>query len=339
MAIPYRTQRLLKRVGITVLIVAAILTLIAACWFMWLGRFVVYDREKGVVFDMEHSSQEIQGQPMTRDEKLPQVDIFYNEGENAIVDSSEMTKLIGYYISQAELEKDITAIRPQLEKLEKGTPVMIDVKSITGAVFYDSKASEFRNSAISTKAMGELLEYMNGRGLYTIARLPAFRDYNFGLNNVEYGLPTSGGYLWMDSTYCYWLNPASQGTRSYLISLITELKNMGFDEVVLTDFYFPETTEIVFDGDRNQAIVDAAQVLHDSCATAAFTVSFVGKPGFVLPQGRSRLYIEDAEPAQAKALAEGTGLEQPELYVVFITELHDTRFDDYGVLRPLSGAH
>lgn len=339
MAIPYRTQRLLKRLGITVLIVAVVLALAAVCWFMWLGRFVIYDREAGVRFDMDRSSLDIQGQPMTRQENLPQVEVFYNEGENAIVDTSEMTKLIGYYISQEDLETDITAIRPQLEALEKDTPVMIDVKSITGAVFYDSNASEFRNSAISTNAMGELLEYMNSRGLYTIARLPAFRDYNFGLNNVEYGLPTAGGYLWMDSTYCYWLNPASQGTRSYLISLITELKNMGFDEVVLTDFYFPESTEIVFNGDRNQAIVDAAQVLADSCSTAAFTVSFVGKPGFVLPQGRSRLYMEDAEPAQAKALAEGTGLENPDIYVVFITELHDTRFDEYGVLRPLSGAH
>lgn len=339
MAIPYRTQRLLKRLGTTILVIAIVVALAAVCWFMWLGRFVVYDREAGVRFDMDRSSLEIQGQPMNNQEKLPQVDVFYNEGENAIVDATEMDKLVGYYITQKDLETDISAIRPQLEALEKGTPVMIDVKSITGALFYDSKVSEFRNSAISTNAMGELLEYMNSRGLYTIARLPAFRDYNFGLNNVAYGLPTAGGYLWTDSSYCYWLNPASQGTRSYLISLITELKSMGFDEVVLTEFYFPDTTEIVFDGDRNQAVVEAAQVLADSCSTAAFTVSFVGKPGFVLPQGRSRLYIENAEPGQAKGLAESAGLENPEIYVVFITELHDTRFDEYGVLRPLSAAH
>ena len=303
MAIPYRTQRALKRIGTTVLILLIVVVLFVLCWFLWLGRFVVYDRDAGARIDMDRSSLEIQGKPMQQQEDLPMVEIFYNEGENAIVDTTDMKKLTGYYISQAELEKDITAIRPQLEALEKDTPVMIDVKSITGTVFYDSNVSEYRNSAISTNAMGELLEYMNGRGLYTIARLPAFRDFNFGLNNVEYGLPTAGGYLWMDSSYCYWLNPASQGTRSYLISLITELKNMGFDEVVLTDFYFPESTEIVFNGDRDQAIVDAAKVLSDTCSTAAFTVSFVGKPGFVLPDGRSRLYLENAEPAQAAALA------------------------------------
>ena len=338
MAIPYRTQRLLKRTGTTILVTVLVLAIIILCWLLWLERFIVYDREDGIILD-DRSSLDIQGQTMSGRADLPKVEIYYNEGENAIVTETDMTKLTGYYISAAELEKDITAIRPQLEALEPGTPVMIDVKNIKGELFYDSKASEYRSGSISTPAMDELLKYLHANNFYTIARLPALRDFNFGLNNVEFGLPTRGGYLWVDSSYCYWLNPASQGTRSYLISIITELKNMGFDEVVLTDFVFPESTEIVFDGDRQQAIADAAKVLADACSSEAFTVSFAGKVGFALPEGRSRLYLEGAEPAMAASVAESTGLEQPEIYVVFITDLHDTRFDDFGVLRPLSGAH
>ncbi len=338
MAIPYRTQRLLKRLGTGILVTVLVIAVAALCWLVWLERFIVYDRQDGIILD-SRSSIDIQGQPMQHRTNLPKVDIYYNEGENAIVTETDMVKLTGYYISAAELEKDITAIRPQLEALEPGTPVMIDVKNIKGELFYDSKVSEYRSTGISATAMEELLKYLNAAGFYTIARMPALRDFNFGLNNVEFGLPTSGGYLWVDSSYCYWLNPASQGTRSYLISLISELKNMGFDEVVLTDFTFPTSTEIVFDGDRQSAINDAAKVLVDTCSTDAFTVSFVGQAGFVLPDGRSRLYLENAQPAQAASLAEGTGLEQPDIYVVFITELHDTRFDEFGVLRPLSGAH
>lgn len=338
MAIPYRTQRLLKRLGTGILVAVLILAVAALCWLLWLERFIVYDREEGIILD-DRSSIDIQGRPMQHRNDLPKVEIFYNEGENAIVTETDMVQLTGYYISAEELEKDITAIRPQLEALEPGTPVMIDVKNIKGELFYDSTASEYRSSAISSAAMGELLKYLNAGGFYTIARMPALRDFNFGLNNVEFGLPTSGGYLWVDSSYCYWLNPASQGTRSYLISIITELKNMGFDEVVLSDFVFPESTEIVFNGDRQEAINDCAKVLVDTCSGEAFTVSFAGTAGFTLPEGRSRLYLENAQPAQAATLAQSTGLEQPEIYVVFITELHDTRFDEFGVLRPLSGAH
>ena len=338
MAIPYRTQRLLKRIGILLLVVVLALAVVALCWLLWLDRFVVYDREAGVLFSQQ-SSVEIDGQTMQGRKNIPKVEIYYNEGENAIVTETDMVKLTGYYISAAELEKDITAIIPQLEALEPGTPVMIDVKNIKGELFYESIASEYRSTTISTTAMGELLQYLNTHNYYTIARMPALRDFNFGLNNVAYGLPTSGGYLWVDSSYCYWLNPASQGTRSYLISLISELKNMGFDEVVLSDFVFPTSTEIVFDGDRQQAIADAAKVLVDTCSSEAFTVSFAGEANFVLPEGRTRLYLENAQPGQAATLAAATGMEQPDIYLVFITELHDTRFDEYGVLRPLSAAH
>lgn len=338
MAIPYRTQRLLKRLGTGILVTVLILAVVALCWIIWLERFIVYDREEGIILD-SRSSLEIEGQPLQRRNDLPEVEIYYNEGENAIVTQTDMEKLTGYYISAADLEQDITAIRPQLEALEPGTPVMIDVKNIKGELFYESTASEYRSTTISATAMGELLKYLNEGDFYTIARMPALRDFHFGLNNVAYGLPTSGGYLWVDSSYCYWLNPASQGTRSYLISIITELKNMGFDEVVLSDFVFPTSTEIVFDGDRQKAIDDCAKVLVDTCASEAFTVSFAGQVGFTLPEGRSRLYLENIQPAQAASAAETTGIEKPEIYVVFVTELHDTRFDDYGVLRPLSAAH
>lgn len=338
MAIPYKTQRLFKRVGTVILITVLVAVAVALCWLLWLERFIVYDREQGIILD-SRSSSDIQGLPMQHRNNLPKVDIYYNEGENAIVTETDLTQIIGYYISTADLEKDISVIRPQLEALEPGTPIMIDVKNIKGELFYESSASEYRSTTISATAMTDLMKYLNNNDFYTIARLPAFRDFHFGLNNVAYGLPTRGGYLWVDNSYCYWLNPSSQGTRSYLISIITELKNLGFDEVVLTDFTIPSSTEIVFDGDRDKAVNDCAQVLVDTCTSSSFTLSFVGQPSFVLPEGRSRLYLENAQPAQASVLAENTGLEQPEIYVVFITELHDTRFDDYSVLRPLSAAH
>ena len=282
MAIPYRVQRTFKRLIGAVLVIAIVLAIVLLCWFLWLDRYVVYHRDGGATLDAR-SSLEIEAQPAKQRPKLPKVSIYYNEGENATVVATDMTRLTGYYITAEDLKQDITVIQSQLDALEPGTPVMIDVKNSRGELFYDSKVSDYRSGAISTTAMGELLEYMRSKDLYTIARMSALKDFNFGLNNVEYGLPTSGGYLWVDPAdpeYCYWLNPSSQGTRSYLISLITELKNMGFDEVVMTNFYFPNTTDIVFNGDRADAIADAASVLVNTCATESFTVSFTGNPDF-----------------------------------------------------------
>ena len=43
--------------------------------------------------------------------------------------------------------------------------------------------------------------------------------------------------------------------------------------------------------------------------------------------------------AQAESIAQQTGLEDPTTRLVFLTEIHDTRFDAYCVLRPLDAAH
>ena len=173
------------------------------------------------------------------------VSIYYNEGENAIQTSHELTQLVGYYADSAALEESASTVLALVKELPVSTPVMIDVKSPKGAFYYSSSISNKRDSYIDTATMDQLIAYLDDSQMYAIARLPALRDYEYGLNHVSDGLPTAGGYLWADEDYCYWLNPSSQGTITYLISIVAELKALGFDEVVFDDFYFPETDKIV----------------------------------------------------------------------------------------------
>ena len=60
---------------------------------------------------------------------------------------------------------------------------------------------------------------------------------------------------------------------------------------------------------------------------------------FALPEGRTRLYMKNTVAADAQTIAQKTGLEDPTTRLVFLTEIHDTRFDEFGVLRPLDAAH
>ncbi len=338
MTIPYRTKRLLLRLGTAALFLLLAAALIWACWAVWLGRFVVYGRD-GARLDLNRSAEDIQGVTALAPAQDETVAIYYNEGENQLGSSKELAPISGYYVTAQELEEDLSAVHGKISKLERGSAVMVDVKGITGNFFYDSTVSTDRNSYIDPAAMGQLIEDLNTAGMYTIARLPAFRDFNYGLHHVPDGLPTAGGYLWMDDSRCYWLNPASQGTITYLTQIITELKGLGFDEVVLYDFRFPDTQSIVFSGDRAEAIAQAASVLATTCAQPGFTLSFVGDASFPLPGEYSRLYVENAAPAEAAGIAQQTGLEKPDIHLVFLTELHDTRFDTFSVLRPLTSVN
>ena len=76
---------------------------------------------------------------------------------------------------------------------------MFFVKSIYGNFYYSSEVSTRRNSDLNISAVDALISDLTSGNLYVIARLPALRDYYYGLNNVPDGLPTAGGYLWMDS--------------------------------------------------------------------------------------------------------------------------------------------
>lgn len=340
MRIPYRTARILKRAGIIALVNLLVACVVFLCWFLWLQRFVVYTRDQGAKLDLTLSQAFPNAQAAVPPEPREPVSIYYNEGENAINISKELTQFVGYYADQAALEESLDAVLAQVKALPKEAAVMVDVKSPKGSFFYSSAVGEKRNSDIDTAQMDGLIEYLADQNVYAIARLPAFRDYEYGLNHVPDGLPTSGGFLWADDDYCYWLDPTSQGTLTYLLQIVSELKALGFDEVVFEEFRFPDTDRIVFEGDKNQALLSAAATLVSAGADSAFAVSFVGQsPDFPLPEGRSRLYLENISAADAAKTAAQTGIADPAQRLVFLAEVHDTRFDVYSVLRPLDAAH
>lgn len=339
MSISYRTRQGLRRFAVILLVVILLAVLVWICWMLWLNRFVVYTRDGAKLdFDLQPIQSGELAAPPGVQETVP---IYYNTGDNQVETSTELAQMIGYYVSTEELEEQgVSAIRAQIQALPAGTPIMIDVKDIRGSFFYSSAVSTKRNSDIDSSAMDSLISYLRTSDKYIIARFPALRDYNHGLNNVPDGLHHSSRlYLWQDDKRCYWLDPTSQGTQAYLLRIVNELKGLGFDEVVLTDFYVPEDDKIYFDGDRVETIANTANMLLSSCATETFAVSFVGSTGFVLPEGRCRLYLENAEGSTAASMAENSGVADTAVKLVFVTELHDTRFDVYSVLRPLSAAH
>ena len=337
-ALSYKTRRRLKRLFTGLLALVIILTLVWVVWMLWLDRYVVYTRD-GAKLDFSHSSRDITGQTAKATEPAGTVAIYYNEGDNTLISNSELSQLSGYYIDAEMLSKDFDGVLETVRKLPAGTPVMVEVKDGMGRFYYTTSLGE-NYKGIDPTRMDELIEELCSGDLYAIARFPAYREYLFAVDNVNYGLSsTKGAYLYWDPDRCYWLNPASEGTMNFLMQEISEVKALGFDEIVLADFRFPDTTEIRFTGDKTQTLNDAAKVLADTYATDRFALSFeVTDANFQLPEGRTRLYKIGCLAEEAKTVAENSGLDDTAVRLVFTTELLDTRFDPYGVLRPITSA-
>ena len=335
MNIPYRTRMALGRLAVILLALLLVGGLIWAGWVFWLSRFVVYTQD-GAKIDFSLSENVSTGIPALAPEPGETVAVSYND--TGAVTTTELGPLIGYYVEDAALE-DIEKVKADISALPGGTAIMVNVKNIRGGFYYSSSVSQTRSSAIDTAAMDEFIGWLKKSGMYTIACVPALRDREYGLNHTNDGIHhSSRGYLWMDDQGCYWLNPSSGNILNYLTQTVNELKGLGFNEVLLTDFAIPDSTNIYFDGDKAQALTNAASTIVTSCASGSFAVSFAGS-GFTLPEGRCRLYLENVEPSGIAAAVESSGVADPLIQLVFVTTLYDTRFEEYSALRPLSSAH
>ena len=341
MKIPYRTRRMLQFIGTAFLVFTLIFTIIWLCWVVWLERYIVYTRD-GAVLDLEISANTLTGEvaiPPVAD--TSKVSIYYNEGADAIESSNTLTQLDGYFISADALTSNIASSWEALDHLSSSTPIMIDLKGGYGSFYYSSNLpGAIASASVSTASVDEIIKDMKEKGFYTIARVSAFRDYEYGRKNVANGLMHVNRMgLWPDEGGCYWLNPTEPAVLNWVSSMVNELKGLGFDEVVLSDFRFPAGESYIFTGDKDAAIQQAAATIYSNCASPNFTLSFsVASTNFTLPQGRCRMYLEGVSAENVGSRVAMLSIEEPQIRLVFVAETNDTRYNEYSVLRPIDSA-
>ena len=341
MSIPYRHRRILNRIGVAALIFLLVFLLVWLCWVIWLQRYVVYT-SSGAKLDFSQSSYEISGVEAAPPKSDMEVSIFYNEGADAIDTTKEMTQLSGYYITSDMYKDDLDNVMLQVERLPNSTPIMVDMKGPFGTFFYNSKLEEaITSQSTNIQGVSQLLDRINKKGFYKIARISALRDRTFGENHVSSGLyMLSRAGLWMDEGGMYWLDPTNATAINWISSVVLELKEMGFDEVLLDNFRFPQNDKYIFNnGDKTEALQSAAKKIVEACASNKFVISFgVDDPTFQLPDERCRIYLTNVDAGSVSSMVSKVTFDDPEIRLVFLSETGDTRYDKYSVMRSLNVA-
>ena len=341
MSIPYRYRRILNRIGVAALIFLLIFLIVWLCWVIWLQRYVVYT-SSGAKLDFSQSSYEISGVEAAPPKSDMEVSIFYNEGADAIDTTKEMTQLSGYYITSDMYKEGLDSVMLQVERLPNSTPIMVDMKGPFGTFFYNSKLEEaITSQSTNIQGVSQLLDRINKKGFYKIARISALRDRTFGENHVSSGLyMLSRAGLWMDEGGMYWLDPTNATAINWISSVVLELKEMGFDEVLLDNFRFPQNDKYIFNnGDKTEALQSAAKKIVEACASNKFVISFgVDDPTFQLPDERCRIYLTNVDAGSVSSMVSKVTFDDPEIRLVFLSETGDTRYDKYSVMRSLNVA-
>ena len=201
------------------------------------------------------------------------------------------------------------------------------------------KSREESLATLDVAAVDNLIKELNSKNLYTIAKIPAFRERNFVLKrNSSFLLNSRRQYGWEDSDKCYWLDPSANGALNWVMSIADELKGLGFDEVVFTEFRIPDTDEIYFGGDKAGAIKNAAASIAKECAVDGFAISFMtDDPAFPLPEGgQCRIYLNNVSAKDVAATAAKLQVPDQKVNIVFLANTNDTRYDDFSSLRPIT---
>lgn len=120
--------------------------------------------------------------------------------------------------------------------------VVIDIKDDEGRLTYQTgsgPAAELGACMPYIQNMPGLIADLKGRGIYTIARVVAFKDPFLAKAKPELALRDQNGTAISESGAASWVNPFEKQSWAYLEEIAMEAVDAGFDEVQFDYVRFP----------------------------------------------------------------------------------------------------
>ena len=232
----YRNKLLLKRALIVLGIILLVLLIAGLIGFSYLGRYVVYT-EDGAYFSFHSqaptASQSVQAaapieSPVLVTGASIQEDSIL-EDTSVSLPANEVSGLLVDYVTL----NDPSAVSA------------VDLS--TGQ--YNTLVMEMRvggSDILQNDAVQALITRAENQDIRLVALMSCLDDSRYALAHTDQALPISGGALWMSDSGSYWLDPTQPDVQDYLCNMILTLHDMGFQEVILNNFTFPESDSIVY---------------------------------------------------------------------------------------------
>lgn len=335
----YQNKRRVKTVLLIFGSILLVCFLFCLCRFIYLQRFLVYSgTEVTLDYTQNLDRTPVKNTP-TSDQAPPQITIEEPVAQAASFSELPLEQLNGNYIStQMLLDMDgVMAALSQQENMPDA--LMLDLKSVYGNFYYSSGTSGAVTSSADISAIDTLITNLAKQpDLYLIARVASLSDSNYALAHQSYGLPLRSGALWMCENGCYWLDPMEEDVQNYLVCIAEELAYMGFDEIVFDDFRIPDSKNIIYSSElsREETAGEAAKAIREKLSHLSIRVCFSSSNPFVA-QHSDRVYLVTDNGAAVADLVKSMKdcVEDPTSEITFLTSSRDTRFDGYGILRPL----
>lgn len=323
----YRQKLLLKRLLIALGILILVAFLVLLIGFTYLGRYVVYT-EDGAHFsfgDDEASSSTLQAEAPVAAPENPVLVTGDSILENTTLTDEETIVLEDY---------EVNGLIVDYETLADGSTLNAIELNDTG---YNTLVLEMRSGSkeiLNTEPVLSLIQRAKSQQLKLIAMISCLNDIAYAEEHSNEALLVYGGNYWLTSGGSYWLDPTQESVQAYISYMINTLSEMGFQEVILNHFSFPEDSSINYsseEGAREQALIDSFQAIQANISSSCTLGLLITDPstGHQAFDYAEHLYVYMSSGNAVSEYIEA----HPDRYIVFVTDSHDTRFDEFGKLQ------
>lgn len=257
----YRGKRKYSWIITLAVSLVVVLILLAVWLFYYLQRFIVYDKE-GLRLDLSAQQEQlITGRTDDRTSKqvnIPHVDveIVVDQRDYSQISTSAGTGLLplhSIYVASSSLNDN--TLKYYRSNMGDFDALTLELKTEDGFLHWHSSVSAADSFAVNgTLELSDALAELKAQDVYLVARIGVLSDAAMAQRNSPLALKNSAsGAPYTDGKGHYYLDPYDDGTRAYLYSLMSELKSLGFDELLLDGFSFPDSEYLQFSVARTQA--------------------------------------------------------------------------------------
>ncbi len=257
MARPRRVYRGKRKYGwiITLVLFLLIFALMAGIWVFYdRQKYIIYHKD-GLVLDSgetelkpdssEEQESDILAPPITNAQVVIELPDF-SDMESMV--SSRLNTIQALYVSADKMTAQNLAYYPAIlaDSTIKYNCLVLNIKGMDGMLRYFSKIPLVDSYSVNgTESLKETLGALKDTGLWLVAEISCLGDSAMAVRNSPISLKNSTGGVLTDQN-CSWLDPYNLETREYVAALMQEMKDMGFDEVLLTNVCLPSEQAIQY---------------------------------------------------------------------------------------------
>jgi hypothetical protein len=181
-----------------------------------------------------------------------------NSENNNTVINLEPLIVKALYLSFWRASNNSPILKQVLEIIDKTevNTIVVDIKNEHGSISYKTSFEQANSYGAhkdrTNRNIGQFMQLMKSKNIYTIARIVTFKDELQAINNTDYAIKKADGTIWRNHDNMAWVDPFDKRAHNYTISIAEEAAKAGFDEINFDYIRFPAKSGLKYSKENTQ---------------------------------------------------------------------------------------